>query len=100
MIGYPDVEKDESYVPFLIMVIFCHSFYTSTQSHTDPFQPQLYQTRPHHFSNLLFLFLCHDVFLSPVDLLGGGAPLGLPYHLSAAPPQCSPRLWQPSPQGV
>ena len=28
MIGYPDVEKDESYVRFLIKVIFCHSFYT------------------------------------------------------------------------
>ena len=26
-----------------------------------------------------------------VDLLGGGAPLGLPDHLPAAPPQCPPR---------
>ena len=26
-----------------------------------------------------------------VDLLGGGAPLGLPDHIPAAPPQCPPR---------
>ena len=35
-----------------------------------------------------------------VDLLGGGAPLGLSDHLPAAPPQCPPRLWQPSAQGA
>ena len=54
--------------------------------------------KPLHASQ--HFFWCNLLNFDQVDLLGGGAPLGLPDHLPAAPPQCPPRLWQPSPQGA